>query len=172
MPVARIEPDEPLVIHTPVVLEPPRDGSALQVEEIIAACEEMAERWPQPTFVVDPEQAGELVAQQLEERVPSARIMTHSQAPSAMCRASELFAELVGSGEVVHPGDETLTRHVTAAAAKFMGERWRFVKQRRGGQPIDAVIAACMAARVLLADETVPVDRPDLTSTAGAGVIF
>ena len=72
--------------------------------------------------------------------------MTHSQAPSAMRRASELFAELVGSGGVVHPADETLTRHVTSAAGKFMGERWRFVKQRRG-------------------------ERPDLT-TASGGVFF
>ena len=46
--------------------------------------------------------------------------------------------------------------HVTGAAAKFVGERWRFVKQRRGGAPIDALIAASMAVRVLLADE----DRP------------
>jgi len=172
VPVARVEPDEPLVIHTPVVLVPPRDGSALQVEEIVAACEQMAERWLEPTFVVDPEQAGELVAQQLEARLPKARIMTHSQAPSAMARASELFAELVGSGGVVHPGDATLTQHVTSAAAKFMGERWRFVKQRRGGQPIDAVIAACMATRVLLADETVPADRPGLTAATGEAVVF
>ena len=32
---------------------------------------------------------------------------------------------------------------------------------RRGGQPIDAVIAACMAVRVYLADETVPTQRPE-----------
>src|SRR3954469_21933506 len=97
--------------------------------------------------------------------------MTHSQAPSAMARASELFAELVGSGGVVHPADETLTRHVTSATAKFHGGRWRFVKQRRGGQPIDTLIATCMAARVLLADEAVPADRPELT-TASGGVFF
>ena len=40
----------------------------------------------QPTFVVDPEQAGELVAQQIEDRLPGACVMTHSQAPSGPAR--------------------------------------------------------------------------------------
>jgi hypothetical protein len=40
--VARVDPDGPLVLHTPTVLEPPRDGSAMAVEDIVAAAELLA----------------------------------------------------------------------------------------------------------------------------------
>ena len=52
VPVARPERGEPIVPPADV-LEPPRDGSAMPVEDIINSCELLAERWPQPTFVLD-----------------------------------------------------------------------------------------------------------------------
>ena len=60
------------------------------------------------------------------------------------------FAELVSTGKLQHPGHRQLTEHVLNAAARFVGERWRFAKQR--GRPdrwIDGLIAAAIAVDVV-----------------------
>ena len=64
-----------------------------------------------------------------------------------MCRASQLLSETIASGQLEHPGDESLNRHVLAAGAKFVGAAWRFVKQRGKSLPIDGVIALAIGLR-------------------------
>ena len=50
-------------VHRPAVLVPPRDGTALDFEEVFAAAELMRDRWPSCVFVLDPEAGGESLAQ-------------------------------------------------------------------------------------------------------------
>lgn len=58
-----------------------------------------------------------------------------------MCMA---LAEMVTAAEVVHSGDELLTKHAKSAQRLWAGDRWRFM--RRGSEPIDAIYAAAGAA--------------------------
>lgn len=60
------------------------------------------------------------------------------------------FADLIHSGEVVHPRDPLLDHHVSNAQRLRRGDAWTY--QRRGTGPIDALYAASAAvhaARVL-----------------------
>ena len=141
------EEDGPIRVHPPAILTPPQDGSSLDAEEVFAACAEMAERWPGCTFVLDPEAGGEQLAQRLDRELRIS-VLTHSQRVRPMADASQKLAEAIAAGEIEHPDHEELSRHVLAAAAKFTGESWRFVKPQKR-RPIDGVIALAMAVRVL-----------------------
>lgn len=143
---------ERLRVHTPTILVPPQDGTALDLEDVFAAVELMRERWPSCTFVLDPEAGGETLAQRIDREL-GGMILTHSQRTGPMSKASALLSEAISAGQLEHPDDPALTRHVLAAAAKFIGTGWRFTKQRGKAQPIDAVIALAMAVRVLLSVE-------------------
>ncbi len=139
-------------VHPPAILVPPRDGTSLDIEEVFGAAEAMRDRWPDCAFVIDPESAGELVAQRLDRDLGGV-IMTHSQRASAMSRASQLLSEVISARQIEHPDDPDLTEHVLSAAARFYGVGWRFTKRGRKGDPIDAVVALAMAVRVLLAGQ-------------------
>ena len=159
VPVWRTE-DGKVRVHEPAVLVPPRDGTSLELDEIFQVAEAMRDRWPTCVFVVDPEASGEAFAQRIDSEL-GGLIMTHSQRTGPMCRASQLLAETVAAGQLEHPDDEVLTKHVLAAAARFVGVGWRFSKQKRKAQPIDGVIALAMALRVLQAEpqEAKPADE-------------
>ena len=48
---------------TPVIIEPPGDGSATEQHRIFDPCRTMSERWRDVTFTLDPAAGGEALAQ-------------------------------------------------------------------------------------------------------------
>ncbi len=96
-------------------------------------------------------------------------MLTHSQKAGPMCDASQQLAEAIAAGRLEHPGDDELTRHVLAAAAKFYGVGWRLVKPKHKNLPIDACVALAMAVRVLNAVQDVPAEpRPGVRSPSSS----
>lgn len=146
---------QPPVAHVAAVtiLEPPGNGQSLPVEDVFDACREMADRWPEATFVVDPLAGGEHLAQRLDGDLEQARVATWSQTNQAMCRATATLAELIGSGRLQHPNDPRLTAHVLACGVRQVDERWRLAKQPGSSEPIDAAIALAMAVGAGVADD-------------------
>lgn len=153
VPIHR-EDDGPIRVHPPAILRPPQDGTSLDAEEVFAVCAEMAERWPGCTYCLDPEAGGEQLAQRLDREL-RVSVMTHSQRVRPMSDASQKLAEAISARQIEHPDDPELNRHVLAAAAKFTGESWRFVKPAKK-RPIDGAIALAMATRVLKSQDSQP----------------
>ena len=167
VPIRR-EPDAPIRVHPAAILTPPQDGTSLDAEDVFATCELFAERWPSLTFELDPEAGGEQLAQRLDRelRVP---ILTHSQKAGPMCDASQQLAQAIAEGDLEHPDDEELTRHVLAASARFYGVGWRLVKPAKKNLPIDGAVALAMAVRVLLAHGTAE-PSPEVTAPSNAPI--
>ncbi len=143
-----------VVVGTPIVLEPPGDGTSLDAGEVWAAVVSIAERWPGVTFVADPNAGAPELLQKIERELPHVTLAEFPQAPFPMAVAAGRVQEAISSKILRHPDDVTLTRHVLAAVAVNVGESYRFKKSRRAGQPIDALIALTMGLSVLVAEET------------------
>ena len=100
---------------------------------------------------------GEQLAQRIDRELSgSARVATHSQKTTAMCTAAQRLSEAISSKRIRHPDDEELNRHVLNAAAQQVGAAWKFVKRRKKGGKIDALIALAMAHSVLIAGPPKP----------------
>jgi len=152
--------EDVIEVHPPAILIPPQDGRSLDANEVFGACEAMAERWPGLTFALDPEAGGEQLAQRLDAEL-DCTVMTHSQKAGPMCDASEQLATAIREGSIRHPNDAELNRHVLAAAARFYGVGWRFVKPKNKNLRIDGAVALAMAVRVLNSTEATPKERSD-----------
>ncbi|HLM26749.1 MAG TPA: terminase large subunit [Thermoleophilaceae bacterium] len=163
--------DETIEVHPPAILTPPQDGTSLDAEEVFAAAEGMADRWPGLTFVLDPEAGGEQLAQRLDRELDAA-VLTHSQKPGPMCEASQKLAEAIATRGLAHPDHQELTRHIVSAAARFIGPVWRFTKPKGKSLPIDATVALAMAVRVLQATESVPAEPRSDVEARGDAVFF
>lgn len=147
--------DGVIVAHRPTIIEPPSDGTSTRIEDLWDALEEMDERWPQVTFVLDPNAGGEQLAQRLDVDL-GARVATHSQKAPTMALAAQRLQEAIAGRKLRHPDDPGLNAHVLAATARPVGEAWRFVKPRKGSAPIDAVIALSMAISTLIGEDQQP----------------
>ena len=112
---------------------------------MVSACHEYAELWPGCAFAFDEKYGGQMLLQRLEKEVPTSEHIAYPRRPTTLCGAAMGFAELVSTRKLRHPGDQGLTDHVLAAGARFVGERWRFVKPRGRERWIDALIAAAIA---------------------------
>lgn len=157
VPIWRSEGEQMALIHRPTILEPPGDGDAIDSEDIFAVVEQMAKKWTQVVFVLDPEAGGEQLAQRIDRELSgSARVATHSQKTSAMCTAAQRLSEAISSKRIRHPDDEALNQHVLAAGAQQIGAAWKFVKRRKKGGKIDGLIALAMAHSVLIAGAPKP----------------
>lgn len=156
VPVWRAD-DQTVHVHPPIVLTPPGDGTSIPVDDVFAPLEEWADRWPGATFVIDPAADGEHLAQRLDAELTDVTVSTHSQKHGPMCLAASRLSESIAAARIAHPDDPELNSHVLSAAAKSVGEQWRFAKQRGRQAPIDAVIALAMAHSTLLAGEQEPV---------------
>ena len=152
VPVWRPDGVDTFHVHTPVIVVPPHDGTATAEEDIWAPIETLADLWPQITFVLDPNAGGEQLAQRIDRDL-SARVVTHSQMATPMALAAQRLSELIATGKLQHPDDETLNAHVLAAAARPVGEGFRFVKQRKKKLPIDGVIAMAMAVSTIIGND-------------------
>ena len=138
-------------VGTPTIMVPIGDGTALDIDQIFAEVERMTETWPKPTIVIDPEAGGEQLAQRIEREL-DAVVVTHSQKSGPMSLAAQRLSEAVNARKIRHPADPALTAHVLGAAAQAVGPGWKFVKPRKSGKKIDAVIALAMAHSVLVAE--------------------
>ncbi len=156
VPVWRPPGEDIVQVHTPTIIVPPGDGTSTPVDDVFAACEEFADRWPTATFVIDPAADGEHLAQRLDAELPNVTVATMSQKHGPMCLAASRLSEAIAAGRLEHPDDEVLNQHVMAAAARSVGEQWRFSKQRGKTALIDGVIALAMAHSALLGEDQRP----------------
>lgn len=155
VPVWRPDGEETIKVHPPVIITPPHDGTSIDEEEIWNPLEDFAERWPQVTFVLDPNAGGEQLAQRLEAEL-DVRVATHSQSAVPMALAAQRFSDAIRNEHLEHPDDPGYNAQILAAASKAVGEGWRFVKQRKKKLPIDAAIATAMAISTLIGNEPEP----------------
>ena len=139
--------DGGFVVGDVSIVVPPQDGSATAYETIWHVVADLAERFSHPTFVIDPEAGGEQLGQQIENEL-DAEVVTHSQKAVPMALAAQRLSEAISGRKLRHRGDSALSRHVSAAAARPVGEGWRLVKPKRSGAAIDAAIALAMAVSV------------------------
>ena len=153
-----VEDDGTALVGNPIILEPPGDGTTLPYEDAWAAIEEMADRYPGCTFTFDPTRGGEQMMQQIENQLEGCSFVAHSQDPRPMALAAERLSIKIAERQLEHPADSTLTDHVLAAAAYFVGERWKFVKRKKKALPIDGVIALAMAVSSQISERQ---RRPD-----------
>lgn len=142
--------DEKKVVGKPAIVVPPRDGTSTREEDILGPILEMARHWHVEAVVLDPNAGGEQLAQHLEEK--GLKVIAHSQDPAPMSQAAERLMASIRDRSLVHSGDPELTAHVLAAQQKTTtGEKWKFVKPRRGNRHIDALIALCMVHSIATA---------------------
>lgn len=142
-------PEGEILLDDPVILEPPGDGTSIDVEDMVAACHEYAERYPGCSFAFDEMAGGQQLLQRLEREIPGSEHIAYPKQSQKLCGAAMNFAELVSTRKLRHPDHPKLSEHVLAAAARFVGERWRFVKPRGKNRHIDGVIAASIAAELV-----------------------
>lgn len=147
-----------LVIGAPRILHPPGDGTSIDDHEHWSVVEEMADIWPEATFVIDPNAGGESLAQRIDAELP-ARVAEHNQQPTTMALAAQRLSEAISSGRIRHPDDPELNSQILAAAPRPVGEGWRFVKRKKNKLPIDAAIALCMAVSVIVGGDEPPQHR-------------
>jgi phage terminase large subunit-like protein len=148
VPVAKLE--DKAVVGKPSILTPPQDGTSLPYEEVWAVAQQMADKYPGCRFVFDPTRGGEQLFQQIEGEIEGVEAIVHSQDPRPMALAAERLVGAISERKIAHPDDPELNAHVLSAAAYFVGDRWKFVKQKRKKMPIDGVIALAMAHSVLI----------------------
>ncbi len=134
------------LVHTPKILVPPVDG-AIEVEDVLDAMGEFADRWPGLTFICDVSVGAEAIAQRAEAEL-GARVVDHSQRSGPMCLAAQRLCTAVSEVKLRHPDDPELNAHVLAAVARPVGEDFRFSKPRGSAAKIDACIALAMAVSV------------------------
>lgn len=153
VPIAGVDGD--VHVHPPTILKPAGDGTALDSEDVFAVARQMAERWPQATFILDPEAGGEQLAQRIEREL-NARVAVHSQKSAPMCTAAMRLSEAINAKKIRHPDDEELNRHVLAAGAQIVGAEWKFKKPGSRKRKIDALVALSMAVSVLVGGGAAP----------------
>lgn len=136
----------------PRVLRAERAGQSLRKKAVLDAVCELRDEYGSSTVVIDPENDGESVAQDLEDL--GFDVISHSQKPQPMALAAERFHAAVREGKLRHPFDDTYTRHVLNAHAKSTDDgRWRFVKEtKQSSKHIDALIAAAMVHSVAIGE--------------------
>jgi phage terminase large subunit-like protein len=152
-----IDDDGVAWLGTPRVLAPPVErGVSLRKSQVIAAVEELRDAYDAQEVVVDPENDGEIIAQDLEDA--GFEVVAHSQKPAPMAQAAERFYAAIREGKLRHPRDPDLSRHVLNAKRKATDDgRWRFVKEsKQSRKVIDALIAAAMAHNIAIEDAQGP----------------
>jgi phage terminase large subunit-like protein len=147
-----------------IVLTPPRDGNALDIQKVFNAFIELHARNPIHTVVMDSSRA-EDVAQWISDTLGATVIDRQQTNPLAVADYDQ-FMEALRNGWLKHAGDEGLTKHALNAIARvlpFGDARFDRPNQSRVGpeqerRVIDALTAASMVhAHALLVE---PVMEP------------
>jgi phage terminase large subunit-like protein len=146
-------------LAAPRILTAERKGQSLRKQKIIDAVVELAGQYGARTIVLDPENDGQVIAQDLEDLGFDA--VAHSQKPAPMSLAAERFHAAVRERKLRHPKNDMLTRHVLNARVKqTQDDSWRFVKETKQSlKHIDALIAAAMVNSYAVEDNR-PVPMP------------
>lgn len=136
--------DDKAQVGAPRILVPPRDGTSLREDAIKSVVRDFKSHWTIEGIVIDPQAGGEQFAQWLEDEL-GLTVIAHSQDPSPMSDAAQRLMTAIRERQIVHPDDQDLNAHVLAGHQKTVsGEKWKFVKPKRGGRVIDALIALAM----------------------------
>jgi len=159
------EDSDEILVEPLAIIAPPGDGTSTPEEAIWEPLEAAAERWPRATFIADPKLGGDLFLERVEREFPSVRTAVFDQVATALARMAAQFSEALASGRLSHSDDPALNAHVLAAAARPVGEQFRFIKQRRKKLPIDGLIALCMALSVLIGESR---EEPEATYAVAA----
>jgi phage terminase large subunit-like protein len=147
-------------LGAPLVLVPPaQKGLALRKRAVLDAVSELAEQYGAGVVVLDPENDGEVVAQDIEDDL-SLEVVAHSQKPAPMAQAAHRFYTAITEGKLRHPRDPTFTRHALNGHRKWTDDgRWRFVKEtKQSRKVIDALIAAAMVHNVAVEESAGPLE--------------
>ncbi len=154
--VPMVDADGVLAVGDVTIIDPPEDGTATPVDGVKDALRSYADRYPGLLVVFDPWASGEVIAQWIDAELPGVNTAEHSQKPQPMALASGRIASAIAEGRVRYAGGP-LTAHVLNAAAKSVGEGFRFVKQRgRGAAKIDGLIALAMGYSVMVGGDPEP----------------
>lgn len=132
------------------ILEPPRDGTSLDPHLVEAALEEIHDRNPVHTVVMDTSKAEQL-AEWIRETL-GCEVVDRAQTNQFAVMDFDRFMEALRNGWLKHTGDPGLARHVLNAIARVLpGGDSRFDRpsRRRHGagqdrRVIDALTAAAM----------------------------
>ena len=85
-------------LASPRILVPPAErGVALRKSEVLAVLEGLIADFGAETVVLDPENDGEVIAQDIEEQL-GVEVVAHSQKPAPMAQAAERFYAAVREG--------------------------------------------------------------------------
>jgi phage terminase large subunit-like protein len=154
-----LDADGVVWLSEPSVLVPPAEkGVALRKRAVLAELERLAAVFGASEVVLDPENDGEVIAQDIEDEL-GLDVVAHSQKPAPMAQAAERFYAAVREGKLRHPRDDVLTRHVLNAHRRATNDgRWSFVKENKQSRKvIDALIAAAMVHNWAVEQDSVTV---------------
>lgn len=145
-----MSPEGLATVGKPMIVVPPRDGTATAKEDILRPILALREEYHLLCVVLDPMAGGEVLAQDLETY--DIEVVSHSQDPTPMSVAAERLYAAVREGTIRHPDDHELNSHVLAAARKAApSEKWKFVKPK-SQRPIDGVVALAMVHSEAITD--------------------
>lgn len=136
------------------VLEPPRDGSQLDVNLIKRALTELARQFLLEAVVMDSSRAEDVAAWIQDEL--GVQVVYRAQTSKPQGEDTERFMQALRSGALRHSGDAALRRHALNAVARLLPDGgWKFSRpasSRHGGSQdsrvIDALVAAAMVHSV------------------------
>jgi phage terminase large subunit-like protein len=124
-----------------IVLDPPTDGSPLDIAAVEAKVREAAGRWDVQGVSYDPwrfERSAQILGDE------GLLCVEHPMTNARMAPASEALHEAILSGRIVHSGDPVFSAHVNAGVPMETERGWRLTK-RKAKDKIDALIALLMA---------------------------
>jgi hypothetical protein len=82
-------PEGLVLLDDPVILEPPGDGTSIDVEDMVAACHEYAERYPGCSFAFDGMAGGQQLLQRLAREIPTSGHVAYPKQPGAHVRGGD-----------------------------------------------------------------------------------
>jgi phage terminase large subunit-like protein len=138
------------LLGEPCILEPPRDGTMLAVDDVKSAFLEMQAHNPLEAVVMDTSKAEDL-AQWISDEL-GATVVDRQQSNEWAIKDYEAFTEALREGWLKHTGDRGLRRHVmNAIARKLPSDKYRFDRPtpsrnaaKQDHRVIDALTAAAM----------------------------
>ena len=138
------------------IFEKPDGDDTLDTAAVEYHIRQMAERYQVAEAVFDPAYFEAEAARLMDDGVPMVRF---PQSPSRMMPAVQRAHRLISTGQVVHPGDTTFTRHVLDARPRYHDAGWTLRKPRAQDgnkrRHIDGAVAMVLA----LSRASMPAER-------------
>lgn len=150
--VVAVQRQDGQVVAQAEVIEPPGDGSIIDLVQLGDRLRWLIRRFPVRTVAYD-RHFIEHLAQELADEFPEVTFRAVQQSRESMSRACATAYEVIESGQLVHDFGATATRQVVDAEAHAVGEGWRLRKPRGGKRHIDTAVALVMALDELAGGE-------------------